>query len=408
MKQFIRVIVFLVVFGSLSHFAYGFFWPFKTEGNIHGKPAASLPINPIQTEVQSDSPLHPIKPLAEIRQQLLKFSPALSVPVINTVLMALQCADKNKVEHNHILAIIDYSLPSNQKRLWVFDLAQNKLLFNTYVSHGIQSGTLLSTYFSNIYNGKASSFGVFNTDKAYRGRHGSSLKLNGLDPHFNDNAYNRFIVMHGAWYVEEWFIKKYGRAGRSWGCPAMPYSLTVPIIDTIKDKALLVVYYPSQEWFSKSKFLNCDISGHLSVTDQPLQLPTASRDPILYVDLNHDGKREENEPILVMNADQYHLKFNRDVPLDRMLRRQINHNEYIALTAAEFKQLSDAELNQILFVVPNVKMQRGYWVTEMQIFPIGKIIHSSETASLNFMITMDHKPPIEVKTDQRFIRWVGL
>src|SRR3990167_1660194 len=130
--------------------------------------------------------------------------PALNTNKIEVIMRALKCANKNDIKHNPILTLIDYSLPSNKKRLWVFDLSENKLLFHTYISHGINSGTLLSTYFSNKFNSKASSIGVFNTEKAYRGRHGTSLKLYGLDQKFNDNAYNRFIVMHGAWYVEKW------------------------------------------------------------------------------------------------------------------------------------------------------------------------------------------------------------
>ena len=108
-------------------------------------------------------------------------APALNTEAVNKVLTTLKCASKYNIKHNNILTIIDFSLPSSAKRLWVFDLAKNKLLFHTHVSHGIKSGSLLSNYFSNKVNSKASSIGVYNTEKAYFGRHGLSLKLYGLD-----------------------------------------------------------------------------------------------------------------------------------------------------------------------------------------------------------------------------------
>jgi hypothetical protein len=357
----------------------------------------------------------PIKPLNEIQAALPKLAPTLSAKVINTVITALKCASKNDVDHNHILAVIDYSLPSNEKRLWVFDLAQNKLLFNTYVSHGIQSGTLSSTHFSNQYNAKASSIGIFNTEKVYRGRHGVSLKLYGLDKDFNDNAYKRSIVMHGAWYVEEWFIKKYGRPGRSWGCPVLPYDLTKSIIDTIKDKALLVVYYPSNEWFAKSKFLNCEIGQNSNAGNPKIEekapVEATQREAILYVDTTNHSKREENEPIIVISADNYKHIFNKEVPLERMLRRQINKIEYIALTNNEFKQLNTNgkwQLDIMYFVVPIVKMQRGWYVTEMEVMPLGKINSITPNPAGNYTIHFDNRAPAEIKTDDRFIRWLGL
>lgn len=137
-------------------------------------------------------------------------APHLNQQVINKVLMTLKCANDYNVDHNHILTIIDYSMPSNEKRLWVFDLKDRKLLFHTYVSHGIKSGALVSNYFSNQYNSKASSIGVYQTLQSYYGRDGLSLRLDGLDRSFNDNASNRSVVMHSGWYVEESFIKNTG------------------------------------------------------------------------------------------------------------------------------------------------------------------------------------------------------
>ncbi len=365
------------------------------------------------------APAIPIKSLKEIRKALHEEAPALSQNVINSVMTALKCAKKNEIEHNHILTIIDYSLPSNEKRLWVFDLSTSKLLFNTYVSHGIKSGSLSSQYFSNQYNSKASSIGIFSTEKEYRGRHGDSLKLLGLDKKFNDNAYNRFIVMHGAWYVEEWFIKKYGRPGRSWGCPVLPQTMAKPIIDTIKDNAFLLVYYPNNTWLSESKFLNCETTDNNEIKSATQNDPAAQeekpRESIMFVDINKDGKRVENDPILVVSADDYQHLLNKTVPLSRMLRRQINHQEFIALTPEELKQLEKSKtiattdpLNLISLVIPVVKMQRGYYTTEMQVVTLGKISKIELTNPNHYTLYFSDKPPLDIKFDNYFIRWLGL
>ncbi|STX27863.1 Uncharacterised protein [Legionella beliardensis] len=369
--------------------------------------------------------------LNAIKEMLHKENPALSDAVINKVLTTLTCATEYNVDHNNILTIIDYSLPSSEKRLWIFDLKEKKLLFNTYVSHGINSGTLLSNYFSNKYNSKASSIGVYETEKAYYGREGLSLQLNGLDKHFNDNAANRAIVMHPGWYVEEEFIKKYGRAGRSWGCPALPKHLSESIINTIKDKSLLVIYYPSDSWFATSKFLNCN---HLPTTTNNAKLmsefkpdeDSIPQEEIIFADLNKNNRREENEPILAISADNYERLFQTKAPLARMLRRQINHTEYVALNETEFKSLlttnsvlfntNKEDLNAVYFVIPEVKMRRGYYATEMKIIVLGKTkdvrldssaLRSNEDAK-SYHIYFDANSFISLKSSKQFIRWLGL
>src|SRR3990167_1240369 len=196
--------------------------------------------------------------LDAIQDILQKEAASLHLAVIHKVLTIIKCADQHQLARNQILTIIDYSLSAREKRLWVFDLAEKKLLFHTYVSHGIKSGELLTTWFSNKYDSKSSSLGVYKTEKTYYGRDGLSLKLNGLESGFNDHAYGRSIVMHGGWYVDEQFINKYGRSGRSWGCPALPIHLTAPILNTIKDNSLFIIYYPNDHWFLTSKFLTCD------------------------------------------------------------------------------------------------------------------------------------------------------
>lgn len=337
--------------------------------------------------------------------------------VINKVITSLACAGEYNIPHKNILTIIDYSKPSNEKRLWIFDLEQKKLLFNTYVSHGIKSGAQESTYFSNKYNSKASSIGVYATTNAYYGREGLSLRLNGLDRGFNDNAENRSLVMHGGWYVEEPFIKKYGRAGRSWGCPALPEEQSSQIINTIKDNSMMVIYYPSDEWFSKSKFLNCarvnqDTNMNTPIADAfAIAPPPDFRENIVYADLNGDRKHQENDPVLAIAADRYQQVFKTVAPLDRMLRRQINHAEYVVLSTRELTKLIDENspaLSAIVYVVPEIKMVRGYYNTQMRVVDIGLGLEYSANGDVSYTVHRIGKSEVPLLPSNDFIRWVGL
>lgn len=366
--------------------------------------------------------------LYQIEEMLNQKEANLSSPVIQKVLTALKCASENQVYHNNILTIIDYSLPSNQKRLWVFDLKESQLLYYTYVSHGIKSGTLLTDNFSNKYNSRASSIGVYRTEQSYYGREGLSLRLQGLDRAFNDNAGNRAIVMHGGWYVEEPFIKKYGRPGRSWGCPALPPDSYQGIINTIKDEAFMVAYYPSDQWFNQSKFLTCEGQGtqqNLASHDiQPAVNET--REDVLLASVNKQYKSESNEAIITIKADQYEPLFHNKAPLGRMLRRQIDKSEYIALSKSEFNQLFITKnpeikvdektlLVSVYFVVPVIKMHRGYYETHMEIVnfgPIKEVRLASDAASpkgqSTYTVYFENKPALQLKSTDRFIRWLGL
>ncbi|MGR5130838.1 murein L,D-transpeptidase catalytic domain family protein [Vibrio alfacsensis] len=138
-----------------------------------------------------------------------------------------------------VLTIIDYSKPSTEKRFYVVDLEKNKLIFNTYVSHGVNSGKKTATKFSNIVNSRKTSLGTFLTDTTYYGSNGYSLRLDGLTNGVNDRARERYIVVHGADYANPSFIKKNGYLGRSWGCPALPQQLSRQIIDTIKGGSVI-------------------------------------------------------------------------------------------------------------------------------------------------------------------------
>jgi len=141
-----------------------------------------------------------------------------------------------------IITIIDFSKPSTEKRLFIIDIENRKLLFQTFVAHGKNSGLIKPTKFSNRIGSNQSSLGFYRTAGTYKGKHGYSLMLDGLEKGINDNARKRAIVIHGAKYVSEEFIEKNNRLGRSWGCPAVSDELSKEIIDLIKDGSCLYIY----------------------------------------------------------------------------------------------------------------------------------------------------------------------
>lgn len=154
-----------------------------------------------------------------------------------------------------MLTIVDLSQPSSHKRLYVVDLFHKKLLFNTYVSHGRNSGDLVANRFSNTQSSFQSSLGFYQTLNTYMGKHGLSLQLKGLEKGFNDNVYDRNIVLHGADYVCEDIIRKTGRLGRSQGCPAVPYAESKGIIQAVKGGSCLFVYSPNPDYLKQSAYL---------------------------------------------------------------------------------------------------------------------------------------------------------
>lgn len=154
-----------------------------------------------------------------------------------------------------LLAVIDYSLPSSARRLWVFDLERATLLFHERVAHGRGSGVETSTVFSNAARSHATSLGVFVTGEVYVGRHGKSLRLDGLEPGVNDAARARAIVVHGASYVTDAFVAAHGRAGRSHGCPAVNPAVAPRLIDALARGAVLFAYYPHPSWLATSPYV---------------------------------------------------------------------------------------------------------------------------------------------------------
>ena len=176
--------------------------------------------------------------------------------VLHLSLVAYMKARKEGLDNKQLLTVIDYSKPSTEKRLWVFDLKTGKTLFHTWVSHGKNTGDVIAKSFSNRSGSLQSSLGVFVTDYVpYVGGNGYSLRLRGLEQGVNDKAYDRDIVFHGAWYVNADTIKRYGKIGRSWGCPAVSDKTAKSLIDTIKENTVVFAYYPDQHWLSHSQFL---------------------------------------------------------------------------------------------------------------------------------------------------------
>jgi len=153
--------------------------------------------------------------------------------------------EKGKVTKN-ILTLVDFSKSSNTKRLWVIDLDKNVILFNTLVAHGRNTGEEFANEFSNQAESYKSSIGFYATGEIYNGKHGMSLKLDGLEKGLNDNARDRAVVIHGADYVSESFIRQNKRLGRSQGCPAIPVEMNAKVINVIKDKSCLFIYHPSK------------------------------------------------------------------------------------------------------------------------------------------------------------------
>lgn len=181
--------------------------------------------------------------------------PSLTV-LEKTVLGFDNLKKRKKLIPNSKLTIIDYSLASSKKRMWIFDTNNGKVLYNCYVAHGKNSGREVAKSFSNKVDSHKSSLGFYVTGKTYSGKHGLSLYLDGQEEGFNDLARERYIVMHGASYVSEKIAAMQGYMGRSFGCPALPENTSAAVINTIKGGSALFIYAPDKEYNSKSKLLN--------------------------------------------------------------------------------------------------------------------------------------------------------
>jgi len=187
----------------------------------------------------------------------------LRAEVVRLAFAAYERAEADGFVRRPVLTIVDYELPSYEKRLWVFDMERGELMFEEWVAHGMgkpagAGGDLeAAKRFSNEMGTRMSSLGLFVTAETYHGRHGYTLRLDGLEPGINDAARERLIVFHGAHYVSEEQADN-GRMGRSWGCPVVRPEISKQIIDAIKDGSIMWVYYPDEEWLAQSIFLGTE------------------------------------------------------------------------------------------------------------------------------------------------------
>ncbi|MDQ3056985.1 MAG: murein L,D-transpeptidase catalytic domain family protein [Pseudomonadota bacterium] len=195
---------------------------------------------------------------ADLVQRLHRLAPDADPGVIALAVESRACALKSgNVHGGSRMAVIDYTRPSTQKRMWVFDLDRSQLLYSEHVAHGRGSGENYATSFSNRDSSYQTSLGLFSTNETYVGGNGYSLRMDGLEPGINDNARDRLIVMHGAPYVDPGQAQRQGRLGRSFGCPAVRPQVARQVIDTLKQGQMLFAYADEATWLSGSRWFGC-------------------------------------------------------------------------------------------------------------------------------------------------------
>lgn len=214
----------------------------------------TLPVSLCLLLTNSSYANHHLPSVSNLYRKLHHAAPNLKQSALKSALHAYQIANAKHLVKKPMLTVIDYSLPSSKQRMWVFDLRKQQLLLNTFVAHGQNSGMNVPNHFSNRPSSKSSSLGTYITKDTYSGHNGVSLNLQGLERGFNDNALSRRVVIHGAWYMEPSFIHSTGRAGRSWGCPAVAKSIAPKLINCIKGGSVVFAYYPDSTYLNRSNF----------------------------------------------------------------------------------------------------------------------------------------------------------
>jgi hypothetical protein len=231
---------------------------------------------PPKPAARAAMPVAPVPQPSRV-QRLAALAPDANPRMLQLALQARQCA----IAHGDAtaqsrLAVIDYSLPSTQPRLWVFDVQQPRLLHHDHVAHGRNSGGNVASRFSNEEGSLETSLGLFRTAETYIGDNGYSLRMDGLEPGFNDHARERALVMHGAWYVDPQLARRQGRLGRSLGCPALRPQVAAAVIDDLSRGQLLFAYYPDPLWLAQSQYLNCSTGIVAAESEQPRIHATAN------------------------------------------------------------------------------------------------------------------------------------
>ncbi|WP_369038274.1 murein L,D-transpeptidase catalytic domain family protein [Stenotrophomonas maltophilia] len=231
---------------------------------IHRLAAAGLLATAAAVPAAAQAPLATVS-ADDLAAQLARTAPNADRRVLRLAAHAMRCALQRPElgVSAERLSVIDYSRPSTEPRMWVFDLARQRLLFEEWVAHGRNSGNNRTEHFSNREGSFMSSLGAFTAQETYMGGNGYSLRLAGLEPGFNDRARERAIVIHGAPYVNPSAAQLQGRLGRSLGCPAVRLSVARPLIDALRGGTMVFAYYPDQEWLKHSQLLggDCGTSG---------------------------------------------------------------------------------------------------------------------------------------------------
>ena len=230
--------------------------PFVFAKTAHAH-SSGKPVSPFVSERKVENAASGHTGYQLVYEQLNLQTLGLSEDAFNYALKGFdRLVEKGKLTKDDLLSIVDFTKPSSQKRLFVIDLKNSRVLFNTYVAHGQGSGEKFARHFSNIPESYQSSLGFYITSDTYVGKNGYSMYLSGMEKGINDKAESRAIVMHGAPYVHESFIRSQGYIGRSWGCPAVPEKLNRPIIETIKGGSCLFLYSNNKKYLSRSNILN--------------------------------------------------------------------------------------------------------------------------------------------------------
>lgn len=234
----------MMLVGLLVVMSFGFNKPGLNSGNR-------------ETGISSVKEVNPVNALLSLYDSLDLGSLGLSQKAFDYAVSGYEkLLTEGKIKKENVLSILDFSLSSDKKRLFVIDLSSGELIYHTYVAHGRNSGTKMATRFSNQPNSFQSSLGFYITGDVYQGKHGMSLRLEGEENGINDKAMERGIVMHSAEYVAESLIAKQGYIGRSQGCPALPGDIYQDVIKTIRDGSCLFVYSPDKFYAAHSVLLN--------------------------------------------------------------------------------------------------------------------------------------------------------
>jgi hypothetical protein len=211
---------------------------------VHAGPAEA--VRSARAAVRASAAISRLTPFSGLAPEVLKLATG-----------AVRCAmDTGSLAPPRTLTVIDYSRPSTEQRMWVYEIESGRLLFHELVAHGRNTGENFARHFSDALNSRQTSLGLFSTAGTYMGSNGYSLRLDGLEPGFNGHARERAIVMHGAPYVDARLAAANGRLGRSWGCPALRQAIARRVIDTISGDGAVFAYYPDADWLKASRFLN--------------------------------------------------------------------------------------------------------------------------------------------------------